>query len=283
MSRTKVVFMLAILLVSGCAATAQPRAAVTTEDFPPSEQVVSLVLPFDAYSPSLAALYTLSNARDRLTRDCMKALGLDWKLIARPMTVRDLRNRRRYGVIEMSIGQEYGYHVPAGLLTPAAVEQLYDARENSLSQHQKDAAYGEDGCVAKASRQLQGESNTSTDRLAQLDRRSLTDSQREAGVDAAMKSWRQCMSGLGQDYQDPLAAIADSRWWADKSAGPSTEEKEVAVADVRCKEQSGLIEVWRAAEVRIQQELIRQNDDYFRQLKAELERDLAEANAVLDK
>jgi hypothetical protein len=57
--------VLVLLFAGGCAATGRPHTPGAADDFPPSEQVKSLTLPFDAYSPSLAALYTYSNAQDR--------------------------------------------------------------------------------------------------------------------------------------------------------------------------------------------------------------------------
>src|SRR4051794_7492976 len=111
---------LATGLAAGCGGA--KAAAPTVDEFAPTAQVQGLPLPFDAFSPSLAARYTIENARDRLTRDCMTAKGQDWKVIQRPMGLKDLRNRRRYGVIEMKIAERYGYHVPEGLLTPADVE-----------------------------------------------------------------------------------------------------------------------------------------------------------------
>jgi hypothetical protein len=55
----------------------------------------------------------------------------------------------------------------------------------------------------------------------------------------------------------------------------------VAVADVACKEQTGLVAAWQAAEVPIQQDLIAKNAAYFAKLSATLDRELAAAQAVL--
>jgi hypothetical protein len=278
----KSLLVLVVLLTAGCA-TALPRAAMVAEEFPPTPQVRSLVLPFDAYTPSLADLYTIANAEDRLTRTCMTAQGLQWKVIARPTAIEDFPNRRRYGVIEMPIARDYGYHVPTGLLTPAYVEKLYDARDNSLTQPQKDAAYSETGCATEASRRFRHVTDAETGKLAEFDRKSLTDSQKTPAVAAAMKAWRECVGRSGYHYADPFAAISDARWWADEAAGPAPVEKAVAVADVGCKDQSGLIDAWHAAEVLIQQDMIQRNGDFFRQIGTDLGADVADARAVLAK
>lgn len=279
MRRMTIFFALVAFLAGGCAAAGRTTEIVA--EFPPTRQVESLTLPFDAYSPSLAALYTISNAQDRLTGECMTAAGLEWKVIARPMTVKDLRNRRRYGVIETAIAEGYGYHVPTGLLTPSSVEKLYDAREASLSQSQKDAAYSRTGCAARAARRFQQPTDTATGRLTEWDRASLLGSQRESGVAEALASWRGCMQQRGYSYPDPLAAASDDRWWADASAGPSPAEQAVAVADVACKDRSHLVDAWRGAESRIQREAIRRHGAYFGKLASDLEHDLAQASAVL--
>jgi hypothetical protein len=62
--RSMWVLMFALLL-PGCAAPAGPRSSPDAELFPPTEQVEALRLPFDAYTLSLAGLYTVANARGR--------------------------------------------------------------------------------------------------------------------------------------------------------------------------------------------------------------------------
>lgn len=270
-----------VLLIAGCGGPARSAAPDQVDAFPPTEQVRALRLPFDAYSPSLSALYAVSNAQDRLILECMKAAGQEWKVIQRPTNLEDLRNRRRYGVIEMKIADEYGYHVPTGLLTPADVEHKYDAREASLSESQKALAYAKDGCGSEAVRQLRPEAEGDQALLIKLDHESLAGSQRDPVVAAALRSWRECVRQQGFTYQDPFAAISDEQWWADDTAGPSPTEIAVAVADVRCKEQAGLIDAWQAAEVRLQEDMIAKNPDYFHKLSASLEHDLTAAQAVL--
>ncbi|MBB5873599.1 hypothetical protein F4553_007033 [Allocatelliglobosispora scoriae] len=271
----------AVLLLAGCAAPVPPRSPDLALDFAPTAAVEALRLPFDAYSYSLSELYTISNAEDVLTGECMRAKGLAWEVVDRPTDLPDLRNRRRYGVVEMRIAERVGYHVPAGLLTPVAVEQSYDQRESSLSEAQKAAAFGAGGCGPQASQRLRPDEDAGQGLLQRLDRGSLDDSQRDPRVAAALRSWRDCVRRLGFDYPDPFAAISDARWWADDAAGPSRQEVAVAVADVRCKEQTSLIEAWYAAELRIQQELVERNAVELRKVGAAMQKELAAAHAIL--
>jgi hypothetical protein len=75
--------------------------------------------------------------------------------------------------------------------------------------------------------------------------------------------------------------MSDSKWWVENSVGPSNQESAVAVADVECKEQTGLIQVWHTSEARIQREAIERYPDYFHDLHAAKEQHLAAAATVL--
>lgn len=273
--------LLAIALcIAGCAAPLSQNTSGNAEMFPPTPEVERLQLPFDAYSFSLADLYTISNAQDLLIKECMQARGHDWEIVTRPTEVKDLRNRRRYGVLEIRIAQQFGYHAPPGLLTPLDVEQQYDKRESGLSESQKEIAFGTDGCGYEATTRLQPAASPDPSLLDQLSRESLEESQAEPTVAAAIVSWRECVRRMGFDYQNPFAAISDPQWWTDDSVGPSPQETAVAVADVSCKQQTGLIDLWHAAEVRIQERLIAQYPDYFHQLSVAMKEELAATQAL---
>ncbi|MGN9911158.1 hypothetical protein ACTMTJ_26745 [Phytohabitans sp. LJ34] len=287
--------LVAALLVVGCGAPVDP--------FAPTARVEGLRLPFDAYTHSLAGLYAIENAKDLLTRECMEARGQTWEAIERPTNLKDLRNRRRYGVVEMGVAERVGYHAPAGLLTPLAVERRYDAREGTLTESQTAAAFGPGGCADEAATRLQPARSPDLELVDRLSRDSLDDAQQVPPVASAMGAWRECLRGMGFDYATPFAAMSDARWWADDAAeasddaaeasgdgagasgdgaGASGDEKAVAVADVRCKERTGLVEVWHAAEVEIQRKEIRRHPSYFEELGAATEAELAAARQVVE-
>lgn len=278
MFRRSIRLLAVTLLAGGCAAPASPAPA---EMFPPTPEVQSLRLPFDAYDFSTAELYAIENAQDQLTRECMKQRKYDWKVIRRPTNLEDLRNRRRYGVIELDIARQYGYHVPAGLLTPVEVEETYDKRDSVLTDEQKETAYGEGGCARAAAARTTPKDRPDRTLLQKLDHASITDAQLVPGVAAAMRSWRDCMKQGGFAFETPFAAVSDPAWWTDDSAQASSREIETAVADVTCKQRTGLVAAWHAAEVEIQQKAIHEHPDMFRELRAAVEDELSAASAVL--
>ncbi|WP_432906295.1 hypothetical protein ACQP1S_12175 [Micromonospora matsumotoense] len=276
--------LVAALVLAGCA-TPAPRPQERAEPFPPTEQVEDLRLPFDAYTLSLSGLYTVANAQDLLTRECMAARGEAWEIIERPTDLADLRNRRRYGVIEPGIAEHFGYHVPVGLLTPRDVEQRYDARDSGLSETQKTALSGAGGCTAEAVIRLRParkpDRKVDQGLVERLSQRSLADARGRPEVAQALGDWRDCLRELGFSYPDPFAAMADTAWWPTETAPPSAPERAVAVADVRCKERTGLVARWYAAETALQQAEIRRRPAYFQALGLGLAGELAAAKAVL--
>jgi hypothetical protein len=273
-------FVFLALFLTGCGTSVAPDAPRTVETFPPTEQVRALHLPLDAYSFSDAELYTISDAEDVLIARCMRGKGYPWELVHRPTDAPDLRNRRRYGVIEAKIAR-FGYHVPAGLLTPISLEQAYDKQDHTLSDSAKEAAFGANGCGRQAAEALGAADDFDQALLARSSRSSLYDSLKEPPVATALESWRACMHQAGLAYQDPLAAMSDPKWSADESAGPSEQEITTAVADVTCKDKSDLVGTWHAAEVPFQEKAVQHHSSYFTGLRTKMDKQLDAAKAVL--
>lgn len=92
-----------------------------------------LSLPFDQYPPTLGEIYQIVNAEDVLVKECMRRRGLDWQELDRPTDIAEYPSRRRYGLVEVEIARDHGYHVPKGLLTVAEVDDLTTQRENALT------------------------------------------------------------------------------------------------------------------------------------------------------
>ncbi|TDQ00400.1 hypothetical protein [Labedaea rhizosphaerae] len=272
--------LLVALLLAGCGAAVPAGSPRPVETFPPTEQVKALHLPLDAYSFSDAELYTISNAEDVLIAECLRGKGYTWPVINRPTDAPDLRNRRRYGVIEMRIAQ-FGYHVPAGLLTPISLEQAYDKRDRTLGEGAKEAAFGKDGCGRKAADRLQAGDDSNQALLVRSSHDSLYDSLSDPAVARALNSWRDCMRQATLTYPDPLAAMSDQKWWADQAAGPSKQEILVASTDVTCKNRTNLVEVWYTAETRFQNKVLNQHPGYFKDRRAAMKKELDAAQAVL--
>ncbi|MGI5470007.1 hypothetical protein [Streptomyces sp. CA-132043] len=272
-----------LLLVGACATPATLPEENGRPSLPaPTRQVYRLVLPFDAYQLSLAEYYTVSTAQDRLIRACMGRLGHEWTAVDRPAQAVELKNRRRYGVIEPAVAKRFGYHAPKELLDPYQVAQLEEEREAALSPEAKKAALDpSDGCSLKAHRQLLRGTATDYRKLDTLDTKNFKDSQTAPAVKRAVRAWSTCMHDEGYDYPSPEEAVNDPRWWENATASASRQEITTARADVRCKQRTDLVRTWFAAEKNLEESTVRQHGRYFHGLKTAKLRQLRTARAVL--
>ncbi|MEU7489241.1 hypothetical protein [Streptomyces sp. NPDC042319] len=305
MRKRRATAVVSLALLAGCGTTtqeAQPaREAPPAVPAPPSptEQVKSLTLPFDRYELAQSQYNASQNATDALIRQCMKRKGLDWEVIERPTHVADLTNRRRYGVVEIKVAQAYGYHAPIALRDPDGTKRADERRLRTLSAAQQNAALGQengkqrgqgngknqdqDTCNAQASAQL-GDAGGDYTLFNELSPKYLKDSQQEPEVKKAMNEWSRCMKADGKEYATPYDAMNTKKWWQDETAQiGGAEERATAVRDVHCKEESGLVDVWYAAESELEKTAVKKHAKYFRTLEEGKERHLKAVEKVLSK
>ncbi|WP_216590824.1 hypothetical protein [Streptomyces brasiliscabiei] len=281
-----------VLGTAGC--TADPAATTARQPAPatapaPSAEARELLLPFDTYKMAKTDDYLVAAAEDVLMRDCLEERGLadtDWtpRAPVRPAAA-DPPNRRRYGVIEDAVAREFGFHAPPDPVAEVRFTSARERRAASLSARELRAAYGDDGtggCWKRAhDRLLDGVPGSDYDLLNRQALRAFEESRRDPRVRAVFREWSACMAKDGFRYADPPAAVNDPRWGGSKA--PSAQEIDTARADVRCKEETGVVSVWRAAETRIQRAAITAAPAEFRALKATREAHLAAARGVLDR
>ncbi|MFC9682423.1 hypothetical protein [Streptomyces sp. NPDC056948] len=274
------------ILATGCAASAAPRSDSAPEPVAPTAEVRGLILPFDAYEPSHQESFVVAEARDLLMRSCMRARGHDWKVLDYPAHIDDLKNRRRYGVIEIAVARKLGYHATSAVLSAGTdITNLRKKRDEQLGSAGIRAAYDEkNGCGYKANDQLQRDgANADYDRFNRLSSELLARAKKEPESRAALKNWETCMRQKGFGYRTPDESIADSRWWSRKPPGASHEEIATAVADVRCKQRTRLVAVLFGAESRLQRQSVAGNRAYFARLAAAKAGSLEQAREIIDR
>jgi hypothetical protein len=265
------VFAAALVLLTLTACGAEPVAPAL-----PAER---LALPFDRYRPGFAEETDVVRARAALVRACLRDRGVELALPDEERTPGALDrspNLRRYGVIDEASAAGFGYHFPK---TPEEQAEQSEQRRwvASLTEAQRTAVFGEHGCTEQAETEL---TKADDGFLTEADFRSLKASESDPRVGAAVTAWRACMAGRGYDYATPSAAIADPRWNLDAAAVPD-EEKDTALADVRCKASAHLPEVWHDVEVGVQQQEIRRDSADFARLAAALQTRSTTARRVL--
>lgn len=282
MGRRGIIFIALPLLLSGCSTSASRVPASESAVPPPGSEVQRLITPFDSYELSRNEYYLVRNALDALIRDCARGRGVDWPVIDRPTDVPEVKNRRRYGVIEGEVARRYGYHVPKGLLNPSDVSDKEAERDSKLSTEQREAAYDQtEGCSLLAQKRLMEGVHVDYGKYNNLNKAIFDRARETRAVKKALHAWSDCMHRRGFTYSDPLQAVSDERWWKSETGPASRYEVSAAVADEACKERTNLVSAWFSAERRLQLEAIEDNEAYFHALQDAKSRQLAAARRVL--
>ncbi|WP_430379298.1 hypothetical protein [Streptomyces sp. B1-3] len=259
-----------LLAAEGCTAEGPANVAGQPVKAPkPTQQVLDLVLPFDKYELTQQENYTVSKARDFLIKECMEKRGHEWNILHYPSRVDEIKNRRRYGVIEMQVAQQFGYHANSAILSGNEdVQQQRNERDKLLDHDGIQAAYKEKtGCGYKANDVLdRGGVGADYHLFNRMSSELLADAKKDPGVMRITRRWSACMMGHRHVYATPDDAISDPRWWKKESEKASTAEKEVAVADVQCKSHVDLVGALFEAEVKLQRRAIKQHSAYFDEL-----------------
>ncbi|MER6091172.1 hypothetical protein [Streptomyces bluensis] len=263
---TAAVLMVGSFMAVAVVSTASgPQRSAKAADVPPGREARELILPFDAYGLSTFQIHTVEYAQDLLIRDCMRAQGLGWDPLPPPAeAAAEPPNRRRYGVLEAEVAARYGYHLPPPTQAMNRREAVWKERRD-LPSHVRRAAYGEEGgsgCWKKAQESLLQGAEFDTSQYNAYVSEAFDEALDDPEVTAAIRKWSACMRARGFEQADPLSVTGDPSWR--KSSRPSPQEIATARADVRCKESTGLISVWRQVDTRIQRKIIRSHEKDFR-------------------
>ncbi|MGW7331536.1 hypothetical protein ACWGIU_23720 [Streptomyces sp. NPDC054840] len=216
----------------------------------------TLKLPLDDYLLTTIDADTLARGRDSIMQRCLAGLGAPYTPKARGSA--DIEtNERRYGLADAELAKQHGYHVPDMAKTaedyPSAIMPLVTGEATTHN----GVPVPDGGCAGQAQRELHEADLQGALTLPQkLNMESYLKSQKAPAVVKATEAWSTCMKESGHTYPDPLAAINDKEFSA---ATPGALEKEVALADVLCKQKVNLIGVWSGAESEYQTFLIESN------------------------
>ncbi|MFE6935661.1 hypothetical protein ACFVDT_26940 [Streptomyces sp. NPDC057699] len=245
-------------------------------------KISKLRLPIEDYLFSTDESRVLERAISVMTSLCMKNLGYSYREMPTqsigPVSLTD----RRYGITDTQTAKAYGYHLPGAVV----------AKQPSLSQDEQDVLDGKSrasksngeavphgGCREVANRSLGVEGINGASNIAlEINIESYKVSRVDPKVKAAGREWSACMRTSGLDYQDPLTAANDPKF-----SGPSPEasERNVALDDIKCKEQVRFAEIWFGVEEEYQRGVIAANLRELKGAKKNKETQLAAAQKIL--
>ena len=291
-------------VLSGCATdVADPEAkgeSVLEAGAPVLSQsnVDDLHLPLDDYSLSSTEYLAIQQAAWTLTAACVERFGGSYTLRTASMAAAIRRdpmggNDRRYGLVDLSTAQQYGYQLPdeeGDLMDerrwdPSPRELLLVRGEVPDGQERPKTAAGkklpEGGCLGEAN-QVFSRGQDVDPETAQLMQtlRAETFFQAEADplVVEATRLWSECMDERGFSYASPRDA--------NNSLGSRALDRrqiETAVADVECKTATNYVGVFSAVESAYQRRAIRENAAALSGVPEALRADLEAATSASER
>ncbi|MEV4943016.1 hypothetical protein [Streptomyces zaomyceticus] len=260
-----------------------PQTNEEEKDAPQSERqhgVSARSLPLDEYKMSGADYVKFEQAKWNLTKPCMVSLGFkDFT----PTHVADLDadmgelNERRYGTYDADQAAKNGYRpafstsasnaiaMPRSggesrewapqeylALTGTPMEQT-EVDQKTAPRLSTGRSVPEGGCIGQAMDKISGGKPLVNTFVTELNSQSYDDSLKDERVVEVFAKWSTCMSAKGYSYSTPIDANNDRGFTGDVA---SSKEIATATADVSCKAEVDLINVWHAAERDIQNRLI---------------------------
>lgn len=272
--------------LSSCAA---PRSAPPSPGAPPiapapratqahQQEDPGVSLPLDPYFLSTDENALTHRALTALVASCMRSAGLHAPE-ARPQPAPPPRYARRYGIVGAGTARTIGYHLPADRpgtdapLTAAQLEALSGTPDKKTSGPGGAPA---EGCIVTAARQITGSDSYPADAevVRRINVESFEQSLDSPEVRGAFARWSRCMKASGYSYASPLEPSF-------RTTEVSPDERRTALADVSCKNKTGLVRLWNSVESSYQRELIAGNLSELDESRKERRRMRERASAVL--
>jgi hypothetical protein len=265
---------LSLSFLVGCAsqkssdsASATPSAAApkpSPDASSPGANAYTFRLPIAVYSYSDADYALIRSAEQVLARECMKSFGFSYTPPEDPAPT--VMPDRRYGLSEMSTAARYGYRPPPETAEPEA----------RLTEDQATVLYGrkptyegkaipDRGCLGKAVLDLRKpyEYKAGSAAASHIATTSYRNSLKDPKVRAVFAEWSSCMKRKGYTYASPMDALEAPAF---REGSVSDQEKKTAMADVSCKESTGLLDTWFKAESAIQKGMIEKDLEVLQKL-----------------
>lgn len=298
------------------AAPAAPSPVTDSKAFPPSAPERGLAkglnLPLETYMQDYADTVTIGNGKRRLAQDCMKTYGLDVQLPTHGLnpspTENDANMERRYGLTDRETAATYGYGLP-GDEKPRTQQQLpkldtvqtevltgrkaptgqgekaapntpMEAREKARESYNGKKIHAR-GCGGWADQEINAPTADELTRISELNGNSFTESMKTPAVVAAFKDWSVCMTGKGHPgFKDPFAAARSVTRPEGALADP--QEIALALAEIDCKAETGLVGTWFSEESKIQTAVIAEQRPVLDSIKDKNEAALSEADKRME-
>jgi hypothetical protein len=303
MTRNSQVLILALVLLvigAGCASGGAVVGPLRHWRISASTGLPSQVLPIFAYLQSPAQGETFEQAYDIEVAQCMAKWGYSDPRQVSLSTDTESPMYRRYGITSLAVASRWGYHLQPGSspATSKTTVPMSDAesavylgtRSRAANSHYSPLGNGKQltvagklvppgGCAGAALVRLRAYGAGSDPELpAKINQDDSVASQNNPAVIRVFSAWSKCMVAKGYTLSNPLQAGDNFNI---ETPGPSQKEIDVAVADVRCKDQAQVISTWFGVEYQLQEASIQNNFAALSAIRAKIAQEQRAALAVI--
>ncbi|MFI8892300.1 hypothetical protein [Streptomyces paradoxus] len=279
--------LLAAAVVTSCASPepsghARPTRPAASGDATSGQPRITL--PLDPYQVSDEDFGTVSRALAELTDRCMRRQGLTYEVPAAQDTTASspTGHERRYGITVLETARKHGYHLVGAPAEQPEQPKRSRAYERALSGTGKPLGGKggfDDGCTGEAHRKLESGIDMEAVDLPQWYKRdSFQRSLGDPRVKAAFGAWSRCMAEAGHRYAGPLDPPADP---GVMGRTVTEHERSVAVADITCKQRTGLVDAWQQVETTLQRRTVTTRAAQLEKARTEAGRLIARAGKIL--
>lgn len=263
-----------VVLVAGASACApqpaHPARGSASETSLRISAPADIKLPLDALYPTAQQDLRIQRAEAVLTAGCMRRRGHAYEPPA-PFHFDMVSARARlFGLIDENEARAYGYAGKASDESrPAPKAPLTAAAEKALT-----------GCADGSVKAVSvGAGSVDPSLLDELSMRTGGMAEADRSVKAKFREWSACMKAKGFAFADPWQPNDDPRWQPGK---PTALEKRTAIADVRCKHSTGLVDTWYTVLVDYQQQAMKTFPTELARLAEATKKRAANAERILN-
>ncbi|GAA3501832.1 hypothetical protein GCM10019016_089390 [Streptomyces prasinosporus] len=271
--------------VTSCASSEPAGHGRTTEPATAGKAapLPRISLPLDPYQISDEDFSTVSRALGVLTDRCMERKGFDYDVPApQDMATAPTGHERRYGITVPETAAKHGYHLAGTPIQEQPRSPRSKRYERALTGTGKPLGTPgsfDDGCTGEAHRELESGIDMEAVDLPQwYKRESFQRSLEHPRVKTAFASWSDCMSAAGHHYASPLDPPEDPEVMGRKV---TEHERAVAVADIECKQRTGLVRTWRDVEAALQRSTVTSRAAQLKKARAQAAKLVARSSRIL--
>jgi hypothetical protein len=280
------VAMTVLALAAGCAAAGESEQGEPALPEPlPRVDMATFQLPLDAYTAAPTQARTLNEARNLFIVACLDRFGFHVEAPKQSEVSKIGPNQLRYLIADENRAKAFGYKVPEISNAPRPPEPSMPAAATAVINGRGASVVGgqevpDGGCIGEAYRKLGVDKRTQERRdvVETIRNDAYVRMKNDSRVVAAVSRWSACMLRSGYHYPDPAHANDDPVFATEVA---SETEIATAVADVRCKRESNVIELMAATESAYQQRAIAAHQTELQAVREALDNELRLAADVV--